>query len=478
MKKALVVLLIGAWMLSFRASSNKDSIKSTEPLSLIVKDQVDQKLSTRQLSIATSAYIYSYPLVLMELMRRDLRQTPMNQFAHGSQVTAAKSRQESFANPDLLTSTLWYDVRVHPLVIQTGESKGRYFELSFKDMWSEVFATPGSPLAMGGALRLVLVPEGYRGELPAGYKMITAPTPVGLITARVELKGTSDLENARAFQGTLTGMTLKEWQSKTIFAHKTPTTNFSQAELSPYDQLEQMNAEEYIQLFRHLLTINPPRSSDWNIIEQMKEIGIDSKRRFKFKELGTELQKTMTTAKQTALALIKNYQQGVIENGWEITREATGRFGSSYLARAAAAWHSNSSHLATSYIEAITKVDFSGQMLDGNSEYTLRFLSEQKPPVDSFWSLTIYNARGELIENRGGHYGLTSRENLLYEKDGSLIIYLQPHKTTNRYVNNWLATPRESFSVSLRLYSPGLAALTGDWMAPPIVKTPGDSLSE
>ncbi len=478
MKKALVVLLIGAWMLSFRASSNKDPIKSTEPLSLIVEEKTNKQLYDRRLSVATNAFIYSYPLVLMELTRRGLRESPMNQFYHHSQMTTAKSRSEAFANPDLLTSTLWYDIRVNPLVIQSGESKNRFFELSFKDMWSEVFATPGSALEMDEALRLVLVPEGYRGELPPGYKVITAPTPVGLITARIELKGASDLIRAKTFQGTLAGMSLKEWKNKTIFAQKTSAAIYNSAELSPYDQLEQMNVEEYFQLFNRLLSANPPRSSDWNIIEEMKEIGVSSDRIFRLKDLGTELQKAINEGRQTALVLIKNYQQGVIENGWDISKENTGRFGSSYLSRASAAWRGNSSHLATSYIEATTKVDFSGQMLDGNSDYTLRFLTDQLPQANSFWSLTIYNARGELIENRNNHYGLTSRENLLYEKDGSLVVYLQPHKTTNRNINNWLPTPREAFSVSLRLYAPGMAALTGEWMVPPIVKTPGDSLSE
>ncbi len=468
MKKVLVALLIAAWMLSFRASSNKSPDNQVNKSAVTV----DQELYKKQVAIATSAYIYSYPIVLMELLRRNSGEVPSNQFSHSTKSLSSK------ANPDLLTSKMWYDVRKSPLIIQSGDAKGRFFELSFKDLWSEVFATPGSALYMEGEQRLVLIPEGYRGELPPGYKVIVATTPIGELTAKVELKGIEDYEKAKAFQGTLTAMTLKEWQSKTIFAHK-PAIPISQEEgISAFEQLEKMETQEYFTLLNRLLAVNRPKTSDWNLIEQMKLIGIDGERQFSINELGPQLQRAFSEAKVAALSLIKTYQHGVVENGWELSREHSGRFGNSYLARASYAWTENSSHLSTSYIEATSSVDYNGEPLNGSKEYTLRFAPNSLPPVHSFWSLSVYNTEGELVETQGGEPNLKSSQKMVFDKDGSLTVFLQPHRTTNKFLPNWLSTPRENFSVTLRMYAPTMALLNGEWMAPPIMKTPVEMLSE
>lgn len=481
MKKSLVVLLVAAWMLSFRASSSKTPINDSSSDKNRTKAEVamvDKEVVRSLTDYATNAFIFSYPLVLMELMRKNLSDLPLNKFSHTGQMTRAKSRTKAYANADILTSTLWFDISKNPLVIHTDSNEGRFFELSFKDMWTEVFTTPGSALGMKDELKIILVPEGYRGEIPVGYKKITAPTSTGQITARIELKNANDLEAALTFQGLLTAMSLKEWQSKAIFESSQMVSNYSSKEISAFDQIESMALDEYYNLFLSILIKNPPRNGDWNTLEELKQLGIDSDQSFNFKKLSSEIKMALTSGREIALSLIKNYQKGAIENGWDITREATGRFGSSYLARAAAAWQNNSSHLAASYIEATTQIDFNGQMLDGNSDYTLRFMPSNLPPTNSFWSLTIYNAKGVLIENRNGLYGLTSRSPLAFDKDGSLVIFLQPHQTTNRYVENWLPTPREAFRVMLRIYAPRSSALTGEWMVPPILKTPGGILSE
>jgi hypothetical protein len=116
--------------------------------------------------------------------------------------------------------------------------------------------------------------------------------------------------------------------------------------------------------------------------------------------------------------------------------------------------------------------DANGEALSGARRYLLRFDTDQLPPADAFWSLTAYDARGYPVENESGRYALGDRDALLYGDDGSLEILLAHERPDAQRETNWLPVPAEPFMVTMRLYLPREAALSGEWKAPPAVALP------
>lgn len=159
-------------------------------------------------------------------------------------------------------------------------------------------------------------------------------------------------------------------------------------------------------------------------------------------------------------------------NFWRIARKGIGNYGKDYFQRAVV-WHKGA--LANRPDESLypsTFQDSEGQLLDGNSNYTLTFAKGQLPPVSQFWSLTMYIfSNAFLHDNEINRYSIGDRtENLVYNEDGSLTIYIQNKAPNNPDEKaNWLPSPAEKFFIVLRLYGPSQDVIDGSW-EPPAVK--------
>src|SRR6185295_10846145 len=151
------------------------------------------------------------PLVLMELTRRVMTNVgegapakvtgaPMNQFSHMRAYPDATFTDVVRPNADTLYSTLWFDVGKEPLVIEIPDSGGRYWLLPMLDMWTDVFASPGTRTSGNGPQRYALTGPGWTGILPDGVERIAAPTAVGWIIGRTKTNGKADYAAVHAFQ--------------------------------------------------------------------------------------------------------------------------------------------------------------------------------------------------------------------------------------------------------------------------------------
>lgn len=136
--------------------------------------------------IATEAYVYLYPLITMDVTRRQATnvsdhtstgRAPTNTFAHMRHFPDASFRDVVRPNFDTLYSAAWIDLTKGPAVISAPDTKGRYYLLPMLDMWSDVFAVPGRRTTGTGAAKFALVPPGWTGAIPAGTTRINAPTP-------------------------------------------------------------------------------------------------------------------------------------------------------------------------------------------------------------------------------------------------------------------------------------------------------------
>ncbi len=116
--------------------------------------------------------------------------------------------------------------------------------------------------------------------------------------------------------------------------------------------------------------------------------------------------------------------------------------------------------------------DQTGRALDGRSSYRMTFAKGQEPPARAFWSLTVYDAQGYLVANPQRRYAIgDSHPPLIRRPDGSIVVVMQRTEPSEAGVN-WLPTPAAPFRLSVRLYWPKPAALSGAWQPPPVRQVP------
>ncbi|MBP7603072.1 MAG: DUF1254 domain-containing protein [Spirochaetes bacterium] len=170
-----------------------------------------------------------------------------------------------------------------------------------------------------------------------------------------------------------------------------------------------------------------------------------------------------------SLAIIrwKSENRGVVLNHWRVSMR-TGNFGSNYLLRAAVAVHSLGNPIPEEAMFFHGFFDNEGKKLNGRHRYRIRFKAGGLPPVDAFWSLTVYDRDGWLVPNQLDRYSLSDRSRgLVFNNDRSLDIIIQ-HEAPPGKLSNWLPTPKGEFTISLRTYLPKKELLELKWAIPPI----------
>jgi hypothetical protein len=159
---------------------------------------------------------------------------------------------------------------------------------------------------------------------------------------------------------------------------------------------------------------------------------------------------------------------GKIVNGWNIDTNTWGVYGNYYLKRAAVAMHVLGANLPEDAIYPMLEADTDGKPLDGNHSYLLHFNKSGLPPVDGFWSVTMYDAEGFQVANSINRFALGDRDNMTYNADGSLDIYIQHDSLGLDKESNWLPAPTGPLSITMRLYWPRMEVLDGTWSPPPV----------
>ncbi len=156
-------------------------------------------------------------------------------------------------------------------------------------------------------------------------------------------------------------------------------------------------------------------------------------------------------------------------NGWEFAPNHTGACGTDYVWRAIAAMRSLGANLQADTIYVRATNDADGQPLIGTRCYSIRFNDGQLPPVNAFWSITLYKSNGTFADNSLRRHAIHHRDALRKDEDGSIVIRLQRTSPGKERESNWLPTPSDSFTLILRLYWPSKVVLEGVWR-PPVIK--------
>lgn len=432
------------------------------------------------LSIVSDAYIYAYPLVMVEVTRQIATNVkepdpvkmfaPMNQFSHAKAFPDARFTDVVRANVDTLYSSLFFDVSREPLVIHVPDSQGRYYLLPMLDMWSDVFAAPGSRTTGTGEQTFAIVGPGWSGKLPEGIELIRSPTDLGWMIGRVQTNGKSDYDNVHKFQAGLTATPLSVFGRNYI-----PPKGKIDPSVSPEPPVEKvfrMDAEQFFTLFSKLTTGNPPHPNDYPVLARMKRIGLELGKPFDLSRTSPQIQKAFKKAIPMAQEKIKGgmVSASTLVNNWGMLRYPVGTYGTDYLRRAHIAFGGLGANLIEDAVYPTAFMDADGEVLSSDRKYTLHFQKEQIPPVRAFWSLTMYNDRQFLADNPLNRYAIGDRDNLKFNSDGSLTLYIQRESPDKDKESNWLPAPKSGkFTMNLRLYWPKQEVLDGTWK-PPAVK--------
>lgn len=471
-------------------------------------------LSAQELrDTAVDAYLYAYPLVLMEATRRSSTQVqhalagkaPMNQFGHRTVFPDPGNTDVAWPSTDMLYSSLWYDVSRQPLVIRVPASGGRYYALSLLDMWTDEFDSRGTRTTGNGEQTFVIVGPHWQGIAPAGMDVVRSPTNMGWLIARIQAGGAHEYAAVNQFQAGLTATALPVappapatpprpgaakpavWPQSPASPGYSPVGAASalpppapvqpassvtwDTQGTPGQQVAAMDPATFFTVFSELLQANPPHANDNAILSRLRRIGLAGPQPFVYSNLDPVVQQALADARPVAGRRIADAvaRMGTPLNGWNTVLHGIGSYGTDYTRRAAVAYAGLGATTPHDALYPITTVDEDGELLDSNEEYVLHFDKGQLPPVNASWSLTLYNAQQGLAPNRKGRYALRSTDPLQYNADGSLDIYIQRDDPGPGKSQNWLPAPDQgNFMLNMRLYWPQDIALDGQWAPPPV----------
>jgi hypothetical protein len=432
-------------------------------------------------SIAVDAYIYFYPLLSMDLTRRqftniepgkEFGKGPMNMFVNVPAYPPGDFKGVVRSNFDTLYSIAWLDLTREPLVVSAPDTDGRFYLLPMLDMWTDVFASPGWRTTGTEAGNFLLTPPGWVGTVPEGFTRIGAPTPYVWIIGRTRTDGPADYDAVHKIQAGYKVTPLSRWGNAPdkVAVKIDPTVDMK---TPPKIQVDAMTAAKYFTYAAELLKLHPPHVTDEPLIAQMKRIGIEPGRSFDFEKLDPVIQKALVNAPADAQKLMswKVATLARVANGWSMNTDTMGVYGNYYLKRAIVSQLGLGANLPDDAIYPLNLGDDTGKPLDGANKYVIHFEKGATPPVNAFWSITLYDADGFQVPNALNRFAVSGWMPFKTNVDGSLDIYFQNESPGKDKEANWLPAPKGAFNLTMRLYSPKADALTGKWNPPGVHRT-------
>jgi hypothetical protein len=413
---------------------------------------------------------------------KDLGSGPPNAFVNVATYPSAADKVVVRPNFDTLYSTAWLDLTKEPVVVSVPDTEGRYYLLPMLDMWTDVFASPGWRTTGTQAQHFLVAPVGWRPDLrdraveefglPKGTQRIEAPTSHVWIIGRIKTDGPQDYDAVHKIQAGLKIAPLSEWgrTPKPAAAATDPSVDMK---TPPKVQVDRMPAGQFFAYAAELLEANRPHLTDEPILARMKKIGIEPGKSFEIGKLAPEVGTALEAAPATAQRLMawKLPTLARVANHWSMNTDTVGVYGNYYLKRAIVAQQGLGANAPQDAIYPLSLGDQAGRPLDGANKYAIHFDRSTLPPVDAFWSVTLYDPEGYQVANPLDRFALSSWMPFEYDPDGSLTLYIQNENPGKEKEANWLPAPKGPFNLTMRLYAPKSEALTGKWNPPPVTRS-------
>jgi hypothetical protein len=474
-------------------NSNSSGISVNSSVSDIEKRMVDISTSDNPEDMATLAYVWGYPLVTMQrsfdyftspdtMTKGVLGSGPANHINFARELANASFKDVVSPGVDLLYGPTWLNLTKEPVVLKVPAIEpDRYYTFEFLDAYTNVYTYVGTrATGSDGGTYLIAGPD-WKGTVPDGMTKIWAPTNLNWIHHRMLAKGPSDTSNANAIQDQIKVMPLSDYLGNSTSsgtATKSNASSSTDVQINPAPQFIPTTGIKIYDEIGAAMAGNPLNPPDPDLVKKIASIGIGPG-----KTPSTQANDTIKTALQTGItegekliaAQVAN--SGSTVNGWDINADA-GVYGTDYLFRAAVTKFAFGANIAQEALYPVTFVDSEGKPLTGANNYTIHFEPGQAPPVNAFWSITMYDNLSLLVDNPINRYNIGQyTEGLKNNTDGSLDIFVQHDNPGPDRESNWLPapSPQESsnFNLILRTFLPGEPILNGTWNPPPVQRTLG-----
>ena len=433
-------------------------------------------------AIAKEAYVYGYPMVdsyriqyayFVDTGSPEYK-APRNTLRNFSRVFTPEDTAVQTPNSDTPYSFLGMDLRAEPIVLTVPPiEKERYFSIQLIDAYTFNFDYIGSRTTGNDGGSYLIAGPRWNGEMPAGVKkVIRAETEVVFAPYRTQLFNPGDLDNVKTVQAGYKAQTLSAFLGQPA-PKAAPAINF----IEPLTPEAQKASLQFFNILNFVLQFCPTHPSETELMARFAGIGVGSGKAFDPSTLSPEMKTAITAGIADAWAEYARLQKRI--DAKEVT--SGDMFGTrdflknNYLYRMAAAVLGIYGNSKQEAMYPIYSVDAEGRKLDGASRYTLRFAPGQLPPVNAFWSLTLYELPSSLLSaNPLNRYLLNSPMLPQFQRnaDGGLTLVIQNESPGKDNEANWLPAPKGAFFMVMRLYWPKDEALEGKWKAPPLTRAP------
>jgi hypothetical protein len=432
-------------------------------------------------AIAKEATIYGFPLVDSYRVQYsyfvdrggDQFKAPWNTLVNNARVYTPADTAIQTPNSDTPYSSLGADLRAEPLVISVPAiDKDRYYSLQFIDMYTFNFAYVGSRATGNGAGDFLLAGPNWHGETPPGIKqVIRSGTEFAFVLYRTQLFGPDDIENVKKIQAGYKVQPLSQFLGKPA-PPAPPAIDF----IKPLSPEAERTSPEFFNVLNFVLQFCPPNPAETEIMDRFAKLGIGPHGTFDAKALSPEMLKAVQDGMADAWTEFKTYKETELDTGKRTSANAFGTrefLSGDYLARFSGAVLGIYGNSKDEAIYPLYFVDSAKKALSGANRYELRFAPGDLPPVNAFWSLTLYELPSSLLSANPLHRYLINSPmlpGLKRDDDGGVTLAIQHADPGGDEQANWLPAPAGPFFVAMRLYWPKPDALDGRWQAPPLVQ--------
>ena len=472
LQKLTVLLLLSIVMISCR---DNDVLNKNGTL-----DSMQQKDSV--VVIANEAFTYGLPLILLDITQSqqvpilDAKRPLLNTFLNKDQFSNSSDTTVVRPNADTYYSVAWLNLSGGPVLMTLPETDSNYYQMPMLDGYTNVFQSPGTRTNQtnGGTYVITGTNENIASQnvsdtinAVAHYK---SNTDMVWVLGRFEVDNAQDSIIVTNLQSQLKLEPLGEKKDydNPIFTYDSGTSN---------DIVTGMDIDTFFNRMNTLLINNPPAVADSSIVASMKKIGVGAGLTFnsanfpnaekilkKIPSINMSLNETLS-ANSTSISETSN---------WTVNLDSQmGNYGTNYELRSIIAYAGLGANTIEDAVYYSNDSDNEDEALTSNYSYTLTFDKGATPPVDAFWSLTMYNEEGFFVDNSIDRYAVGHGAPFYYDESGTLTIYIQSEQPTDaNYYNNWLPSDSldSNFNVMLRAYWPKQAIIDTLWTPPNITK--------
>jgi hypothetical protein len=429
-------------------------------------------------AIAKEAYIYGYPMVDAYRVQYDYfvnRQNPefkapWNEIRNIPHVYTPADKAIVSPNSDTPYSMIGMDLRTEPLVLTVPKiEKKRYFSVQLIDEYTFNFDYIGSRTTGNDGGSFLIAGPSWKGKAPKGVKNIFhSETELGVAVYRTQLFNPDDIDNVKKVQAGYKVQPLSEFLGQAA-PKPAPAIDF----IKPLTPETQKTSPDFFNILNFVLTVCPTNPSETALMARFAKIGVGAGKTIDAGKLSPEIKTAIEQGMADAWAEFAEFKKTRFDTGQVAFGDMFGTrqfLKNDYLYRMAAGVMGLYGNSKQEAMYPAYFVDSAKQPLAGVNRYTLRFGPGKLPPVNAFWSVTMYELPQSLLyANSLNRYLINSPmlPQLQRDADGGLTLIIQNESPGKEKESNWLPAPKGPFAMAMRLYWPKEEALDGKWTAPP-----------